>query len=72
MFEAFKWTLAFASLVGVVANIKHKRWCFWIWGFTNAAWTGVDIYHEVFAQAALQAIYFGLAIWGLLAWRNKP
>ncbi len=71
LFEITKWGLAAASLVGVVANIKHKRWCFGVWAVTNAAWTGVDIYHEVWAQAALQAIYFGLAIWGLIAWKKS-
>lgn len=69
-FEIFKWGLAATSLVGVVANIKKQRWCFHVWACTNAAWALVDIYHEVWAQAALQAVYFGLAIWGLLAWRK--
>ena len=70
-FEVFKWSLAVASLIGVVANIKRQRWCFYVWAVTNASWTFVDLYHEVWSQAALQAVYFGLAIWGIVAWRKE-
>lgn len=71
MFEAFKWSLAVASLSGVVLNIKRRRECFLIWAGTNAAWTVVDVIHGVWAQAALQAVYFGLAIWGIIEWRQR-
>lgn len=69
-FETFKWLVAFASLVGVVLNIRRNRACFYVWAATNAAWTLVDIHHGVYAQAALQAVYFGLAIWGLYEWKQ--
>ncbi len=71
MFEAFKWTIALASVVGVVMNIRRMRACFYVWAATNAAWTVIDVYHGVWAQAALQAVYFGLAIWGIVAWKEK-
>jgi len=71
LFEPFKWFLAAASLIGVVLNIRRKRVCFAVWLFTNAAWTAVDLWHGVWAQSVLQAVYFGLAVWGIIAWR-KP
>jgi len=30
------------SLIGVVANIYKKRWCFYIWAFTNFTWAVYD------------------------------
>ncbi len=70
-FEVFKWIIAAASIAGVVLNIRKKRICFHIWAGTNLAWTAIDVWHEVWAQAALQAVYFGLAIWGILSWRKN-
>jgi len=70
MFEAFKWCIVALSLIGVVLNIRKRRECFYIWGFTNLAWTAIDLWHGIYSQAFLQAIYFGLAIWGIIAWRH--
>lgn len=67
----FEWSIVAASLVGVVLNIKNRRECFYVWAGTNAAWTAVDWYHGVYSQAVLQAVYFGLAIWGLVAWKRS-
>jgi len=61
----FSWSVAVASLIATIANIHKKKWCFWIWAFTNASWTGIDLYFGIYAQALLQAIYCGLAVWGL-------
>ena len=69
--EVGKWLLASISLLGVVLNIKRQRACFYIWAFTNATWTIVDLSHGIYAQAALQAVYVVLAIWGIVAWKNK-
>ena len=70
MIEHLFWLVTVASLVGTVANIKHRRWCFYIWALTNAAWTVYDVHKTAYPQAALQAVYFGLAIWGIFAWRK--
>lgn len=63
------WLLTILSLVGVVLNIKRKRSCFIIWGVTNAAWAAVDLYVGLYAQSALFAVYFVLAIWGFMVWK---
>lgn len=65
------WLLTIASLVGVVANIYRRRWCFLVWMVTNASWAAVDAIHGIWSQAALMAIYFGLAVWGWVRWRES-
>jgi ABC-type amino acid transport system permease subunit len=65
------WAITIASLIGVVANIYHKRWCFHIWFFTNSAWAIIDFYRGIPAQGVLFTIYTALAIWGIFKWKEK-
>ena len=67
---ALTWVLTLASLVGVIANIKKKKVCFAIWAVTNASWSVIDYAHGLPAQSALFAVYFLLAIWGMIEWRR--
>lgn len=62
------WLISILALIGVWLNIKKRVACFWIWSFTNAVWTYVDFKHGIYAQAALQAVYFLLAIYGIYKW----
>jgi len=62
------WLVTAASLVAVVLNIRRHVACFWIWTVTNASWAAIDYAHGLHAQAALQAVYFGLSVWGLHQW----
>lgn len=64
----FMWLVTVASLVGVVANIKKKRWCFWIWLCTNTIWCVYDYMIGAYAQSALFGVYAGLAVYGLMEW----
>ena len=63
------WALTGLSLLGVVANLYKRRWCFYCWAVTNISWAVVDFWYGIYAQSALQATYFGLAIWGILKWK---
>lgn len=67
------WTyiITLASIVGTVANVRKKRWCFVVWLFTNAAWCVVDTYKGLYSQAMLFAVYVALAAWGLVQWRRS-
>ena len=65
------WGITVASIVGTVLNIRKRRVCFAIWFFTNLAWTGIDIWKGIYSQAALQAVYVGLAVWGWVTWRGR-
>ncbi len=68
MIAIFTWTLAGLSVIGVVLNIKKARACFFLWTFTNGAWMVYDYSIGAYAQAALFAVYFVLAIWGIIKW----
>jgi hypothetical protein len=65
------WLVMIASLVGTVANIRQRRWCFAVWILTNAAWMANNIHIGQYAQAARDLVYLGLSAWRLLAWRNR-
>jgi nicotinamide mononucleotide transporter len=64
------WLITAASIVGVVANIYKRRWCFIVWLFSNGIWCAIDFQAGLYAQSALFAIYFVLAIWGLIKWKK--
>ena len=68
MVEALYWTTALAALLGVWLNIHGHRVCFAIWCVTNAVWALIDLRHGIYAQAALQFVYFLLSIYGLAKW----
>lgn len=70
MLEAFSWSMVALSLAGTVLNIRRRRACFYLWCIGNAGWTAVDLYHGIYSQAALQAVYFGLSVWGIVAWKR--
>ena len=55
------WIIAAASLIGVWLNIRKDRRCFAVWLATNATWAVVDLRAGLPAQAALMAVYAGLA-----------
>ena len=65
------WILAAISLIGVVLNIRKDRRGFICWIFSNGAWSAVDYYHGLYAQSALFAVYFLLAVWGLIEWGKE-
>ena len=66
------WLVTGASIVGVVANIYKRPWCFAVWLCTNSAWCLYDYAIGAYAQSALFAVYVLLAAWGLYQWRAKP
>jgi nicotinamide riboside transporter PnuC len=69
--EAIMWCVSGVSLVGTVANLYKRRWCFWLWIGSNTAWVAYDIHKTAYPQAALMAVYACLAVWGLWVWRKE-
>lgn len=69
--EIFTWSLTVASIIGTVANIYKKQWCFFIWLATNTSWMIFDFYKGIYAQAFLFSVYTGLAVWGIIQWRAE-
>lgn len=64
------WLITAASIIGVVANIHKRRWCYHIWTGTNAFWCALDWSMGLKAQAFLFLVYLCLSIWGLFKWRE--
>lgn len=60
-----------AFIVGTIANSFQKRWCFWVWGCTNAFWCVFNILSGSYAQAILYAFNFAMAVVGLVKWKQK-
>lgn len=69
--EGAMWGLTGLSLVGVVANIYKRPWCFLVWFWTNLAWVAYDVHKGAWPQAALMAVYVILSAAGYVAWRRK-
>ena len=66
------WLTSLAALLGVWLNIHGRASCFLIWMGTNAIWAVADWQHGLPAQSALQAVYWGLSVYGYITWRRTP
>jgi len=64
------WLITILSIIGVVLNIHKRKECFYIWAVTNFAWMVIDFYKEIYSQSALFAVYFLLAVYGIIKWRS--
>ena len=71
MIDHLMWTVTAASIVGTVANIHKRRWCFYVWACTNASWAVYDFWKGATAQGTLMTVYFCLSLWGLHTWGRK-
>jgi len=65
------WLLTALNLVGTVLNVKKVKYCFYIWLLANAFWLAYDVYVGLYSRAVLDAVHFGLAAWGIIAWKNN-
>ena len=71
MIDNLMWLIAGLAIVGVILNIHKKRSGFIIWIITNFANCLYCFHKTAYPQSALFAVYFLLAIWGVVKWR-KP
>ena len=69
METALYWITSAAAVIGVWLNIHRRVACFWVWSVTNAVWVYADITHEIYPQAALQFVYFLLALYVYGIWK---
>ena len=65
------WIVSLIALAGVILNVKRNRWGFALWIATNAVWAVVDLKAGLYAQAALMAVYWVLAVWGFVSWGQR-
>ena len=71
MYHVITIHIAALSIVGVIANIHKKRWCFLVWFVTNLFWFLHDFYFQEYAQAGIFLIYLILSIYGWAKWRQS-
>jgi nicotinamide riboside transporter PnuC len=65
------WLLAALSITGTVFNVKKKVACFYIWAFGEIFWVILDLKNGCYGRVFLDAVHFGMAIWGIYGWRKK-
>jgi nicotinamide riboside transporter PnuC len=70
MMPWWTWIITGASLIGTVLNARKNIKCFYIWLGSNSAWAIYDFTIGEYSQAALFAIYVGLAIYGIREWKK--
>lgn len=69
--ENLSWILVILSLAGNVFVIKKNVMGQWLWALANLGWIGFDIYMEAYSQAFLFVVYFGMCVWGIVAWTKE-
>jgi len=62
------WILVALSLTGNIFVIKKNVIGQWLWAIANLGWIIFDIYIGAYSQAFLFAVYFGMCVWGIIAW----
>jgi len=67
----YTFLITIAAIIGTVANIYKKQWCFIIWPFTNTIWCIYDFSIGAKWQAIQFLVYAGLSVWGLIQWRKS-
>ncbi len=68
--EYIPYAVTVISIIGTLANAYKKRWCFFVWAFTNTYWCIYDIYIGAYSQAILYAVYLAICAKGLIEWRE--
>jgi len=65
------WILTMVSIIAAVLNIKKRRSSFAIYTVANIGWIAVNVYHGIYAQAALFLVFTGLSTWGWIEWGKR-
>ena len=68
--QSIAYLVTAASIIGTIANSLQKRWCFGVWLCTNAFWCVFNVVNRSYAQAILYAVYFILALVGIVKWKK--
>jgi len=67
-FTDLSWILVALSLAGNVFVIKKNVLGQWLWAIANVGWIAFDLYMGAYSQAFLFVVYFGMCVWGIIAW----
>jgi len=71
IFDMASYVAMVSGVVGVIANLQKKWWCFVIWTFSNLFWVCYDLYKGIYSQTILMTVYLVLAIWGWHKWYKE-
>ena len=63
--------ITLAAIMGAALNAQGRRAGFAVWIVTNAYFAIHNLRIGETQQAALYAVYFALAVWGLVKWRGS-
>ena len=69
--DQLSWILVVLSLAGNFFVIKKNVLGQWLWAISNIGWVSYNLYSGLYSQAFLFAVYFGLCIWGIIAWTKE-
>lgn len=69
--EMLSWVLVVLSLSGNIFVIKKNVIGQWLWAISNIGWIAFNLSIQAYAQAFLFTVYFGMCVWGILAWSKK-
>ena len=67
-FETLSWILVVLSLAGNIFVVKKNVIGQWMWATSNLGWISYDLYIGAYSQAFLFVVYFGMCVWGIIAW----
>ena len=70
-FDQLSWILVILSLTGNVFVIKKSVIGQWLWAIGNLGWVIFDVSIGAYSQATLFAVYFGMCVWGIIAWTKE-
>lgn len=70
-FTDVSWLFVFLSLLGNIFVIKKNVLGQWLWAISNLGWITFDLWIGAYSQAFLFAVYFGMCVWGIIAWSKE-
>lgn len=70
--EAMGWIATAIAISGVVLNNRRRRECFLLWIVSNGLTLVIHLAAGIWSLAVRDALFFALAIEGLIRWRRTP
>lgn len=69
--EQLSWILVALSLAGNVFVVRKNVTGQWLWAISNLGWIIFDFSIGAYSQAFLFMVYFGMCVWGIVAWSKE-
>lgn len=69
--ELLSWCCMCLSLVGNIFVVRKQVLGQWIWAVSNCGWIAYNLHIHAPAATCLFTVYFGLCVWGIIAWSKE-